>query len=225
MYLAFLGLFHLTDSGHGVCIVPYLCIGAAMVFASLFKKENLRFLFIFLTLLALWIPLKYTLRHNKMLSLSDTRILATEWIRENTTDSYKVVWGRNSIQPNWYDAYSKNYLIDLGIDKDVLITKQQFIVKDKLLKAKSWFQQLRKKVDYVVVSSLDTEKIFRSQGHILEKKYYSKFEKLEPIITFNPYYLQKEKQIRLLRLEELYSPFETLWQRERTGPLIEIYKL
>ncbi len=225
MCLAFFGLFHLTDSGYGVCIVPYLCIGAAIVFASLFKKKDSRFLFIFLVLLALWIPLKYTLRHNKMLSLSDTRILATEWIRENTTDSYKVVWGRNSIQPNWHDVYSKNQLIDLGVDKEALVTKQQFIVKNKLLKAKSWFQQLRKKVDYVVVSSLDTEKIFRSQGHSVEKKYYSKFEKLKPIITFNPYYLQKEKQIRLLRLEELYSPLETLWQRERTGPLVEIYKL
>ena len=67
--------------------------------------------------------------------------------------------------------------------------------------------------------------VLRKPGNSLEKEYYAKFLKLEPLITFNPYLKETEKKIRSFLLEDLYSPFASLWKRERSGPLINIYKL
>ena len=224
--LAFIGFFHLTEASYGVLLVPYICLGSALVFAALFKNkdEKARFVFILLILFALWIPLKYTMRYNKLLRLSDTRVLASEWIRENTTENYRVVWDKHSIQLNWFDAYNKHDLLSLGIDKESLINKQQFTITKKFLKQKKWFQTLRKKTDYVVVNSLDIKKAFHESGHDLEKKYYKKILKLKPIVVFDPNYIQA-KLNRKCTLEELYSPLKTLWKRERMGPVVKIYEL
>lgn len=230
-YLGILGFFHIIDLGFAVLLVPYVCLASGLVFNSLINwyidSSVRRFIYILLLLFAFYIPLKYTIKYNKLINLSDTRIIASEWIRSNTTSSFKVAWDRNSIMPNWYDAYNKTELKKLVLDPDSLIDRQRFLITERFLKNKNWFKALRKKTDYVAINSLDYERSLRSRTQNYKKKYYLKILKLQekPVIVFNPFLREKEKQIRLLTPEELYLPFSTLWQRERAGPLIKIYKL
>jgi hypothetical protein len=77
----------------------------------------------------------------------------------------------------------------------------------------------------VVINSLDYERVLRDKNPKLLEKYYKRLLKLKPAITFNPYLRDKETKIRSSLIEELYSPSSQLFDRERTGPLIKIYKL
>ena len=225
IYFSVLGFFHLVDVGYTLMLAPYFCLGAGLFFNTLNKQIEKQFLFIVLLLFAFYIPLKYTLKYNKIMSLADTRIIATEWINDNASGNITIARDKNSIQFNWFDPYSKESLKNLGADPDMLIGKKQFIISSKLLAKENWFKILRKKVDYVVLNSFDAEKVLRSPGNNIEKKYYLKILKLKPLITINPYLKEYEKQTGSSLIEDLYSPYLTLWQRERSGPLIKIYKL
>ena len=224
-YFAVLGLFHLNYSGYALLLAVYGCLASAMFFNLLHSKIDRGFFFIVLLLFAFYIPLKYVFKYNKIMSLSDTRVIATDWINENASGDVKIVSDKNSIQTKWFSLYDKSDLRNIGAEPDLLVDKQKFYVNLKLLENKDWFRILRKKVDYVVINDLDAQKILREPGNKLEKKYYAKILKLKPLITFNPYLLELEKKANLFTIEELYSPLQTLWQRERTGPLINIYKL
>jgi len=93
------------------------------------------------------------------------------------------------------------------------------------LKQKDWFKILRKKTDYVVVNSIDIDEAFNKRPDTLKKKYYRKILKLKPYMVINPYYKDIEENMKHLIPEDLYLPYETLWLRERPGPIIKIYKL
>ena len=228
LYIGILGFLHLTKSEYAVLIIPYFCISTGLFFNSIYERaqtDNKKIIFIFLLLLAFWIPLKYTLKYNKITSLPDTRIIAVEWMKQNTSENIKIAWDKNSIQPNWYDAYEKQELKALTADPEVLVNRQRFPVSLKFLERKNWFKVLKKKVDYVVINSLDYEQVLRRPERNLEKKYYRKFLKLKPFLVFNPYLKDLDKHTKSLLTEDLYSPLLTLWQRERSGPVIKIYKL
>lgn len=226
---ALLGFLHFTQSGFGAMLVPYFCLAAAMTFNSFYKEawqeDNKKFVFIILLLFAFWIPLKYTLKYNKLMGLSDTRALAGEWIRSNTSDNFRIVWDKNSVQHEWHDIYDKNVLKKYFDDESLIKNVRKYEIDKKLLEKKYWLKILKKRVDYVIINSLDYETVMRQPGKNPSKKFYLAMKKQYPIITFNPYLREKERQIRNSLIEDLYSPFETLWARERSGPLIWIYKL
>ncbi len=228
LYIGVLGSLHFLKAEYAMLIIPYFCISTGLFFNSRYERAktgNKKLIFILLLLFLFWIPLKYTLKYNKMISLPDTRIIATEWIKENTSDDFKISWDKNSIQPNWHDAYDKQELKYLVSDPEVLISRQRFPISLKLLEKKDWFKILKKKVDYVVINNIDYGQVLRCPENRLEKKYYKKILKLKPEIVFNPYLKEINKNTKDLLIEELYSPYLTLWERERTGPVIKIYKL
>lgn len=225
-YISVLGLMHITEIPYAVLIVPFMCLASAMFFES-FANEypDKRFIFILLLLFALWIPFKYSEKYHRTIGLSDTRIIATEWIHENTTEDFSVAYDKNSIQPSWFDPYKKDVLTNIVDDPDVLTNPLKYEITEKLLKNKNWFKIIKRKVDYIVINSVDEERVLRTSNDSFEKKYYNKLKRLEPIIVFNPYLKEDDKKTHFSVLEDLYSPFETLWQRERSGPIIKIYKI
>lgn len=230
---AVLGLFHLTNVGYATILIPYFCVACGLVFNSIYNETSAYrqtvsvqwFLLLVLFLFAFYIPFKYTIKYSKLIRLSDTRALATEWTCKNTSGDYKIAWDKNSIQLNFYDPYNRKDLLAVVNEKDTLTNKQKFPITIGLLKKKNWLAYLKKKVDFVVINSLDYEKALRQPGSSPEKKYYARILKLKPHIIFNPYLLEKEKKIRSLLIEDLYMPLDSLWCRERTGPIIKIYKL
>lgn len=225
-YIGILGFMHIVEIPYAVLLIPFICLASALFFESFINDfPDKRFVFILLLLFALWIPFKYSEKYNRTISLPDTRVIATEWIRDNTTEDFSVAYDKNSIQPSWFDPYDKKALQNLIEDPDILNNPLKYEIKEKLLKNKKWFTLLKKKVDYVVINSVDEEKSFRKPEDSLEKKYYRKFQRLEPVIVFNPYLKEYDKKMHFSVLEDLYSPFETLWQRERSGPIIKIYKI
>ena len=225
IYFGLIGLFHMSDSIYVVALVPYFCLSAGLALSLLHNNLEMRFVYIALLLFGFWIPLKYSMKYNKMINLPDTRIIATNWVKEHTSENIKIAWDKNSIQLNWYDAYNKNELKNIVDEPDLLISKQKFPITPEFLKRKNWFSLLRKKVDYVIVDSIDYESALKQSGSNARKKYYSKLLKLKPFVVINPYLKESDKQIQSSLFEDLYSPFKTLWQRERAGPIIKIYKL
>lgn len=209
-----LGLLSLNEISYSVLLVPYFALAGGIVFSIIFSKFNgfvdrQKLVFIILFLLAVWMPLKNTLNYNKLIKLSDTRAIATEWILRKTSNQYVIAWDENS----------------LLLGKRKPSERKRYIIDDKFLSKKAWFRTLRKKADYVVVNSYDVEKVMRSSGNKLKKKFYRKILNLTPEITFNPYYKDVESKMNKLLMEDLYLPFKTLWQRERFGPLIRVYKI
>ncbi len=229
IYLGVLGFFHVTSIGYGAVLVPYACLACGLGFNYLYKRkvdDNSKFMFIFLLLIAFWIPLKYTFKYKKIMSLSDTRVIATEWIQENALGNLKIVWDKNSVQPHWYDAYNKIELEKLVSDPYLIVDKRKFLINPELLKRDRWLKLLKKKVDYIIVGNIEYEKFLREPGHKIEKKYYKGILKLKPALVFNPYLAENGKIARQgLIIEELYSPFLSLWKRERPGPIIKIYEM
>lgn len=228
IYLAVLGFFHVTSIGYGVILIPYICLACGLVFNYFYKRridDSSKFIFILLLLIAFWIPLKYTFKYKKIMSLSDTRVIATEWIEENASGNVKIVWDKNSVQPRWYDAYNKADLEKLVSDPYLVTDKRKFLINPELLKRDRWLKLLKKKVDYVIVDNVEYEKCLREPGHKIEKRYYKGILKLKPYLTFSPYFIENEKIAKQGLIEELYSPFLSLWQRERPGPIIKIYEM
>lgn len=231
LYFAFLCLFHLTSASYSVLLLPFFSIASALVlnlfYENYFKKDTslMKLVFIVLFLFAFYLPFKYSKKYCQLTSLEDTRILATEWIKRNTTSDFRISWDRNSVQLNWFDQYNSKDLRELGIYPELLKNDQRFLITSSFLKSRRWFRNLRRKVDYVVVNSLDYERVLREKNPKLLEKYYRHLLKLKPIITFNPYLRGVETKIRSSLIEELYSPSSNLFERERTGPIINIYKL
>lgn len=221
-------LIHCSQSKYALLIVPYICLLSGIFFETIKEKwtsDEMKFTFYFLVILAVWIPLKYSLRYNKITALPDTREIATEWVKENSGRDYKVTFDDNSIKLKWFESYDSNLLSALGINSDKLTDKKRYKIDKNLLKKKDWFKILRKKADYVVINSIDYEKALRDSGDPLQKKYYKKMMKLEPKIVFSPYLKDLDQHTNRLLTEELYLPFLTLWQRERAGPVIKVYKI
>lgn len=227
LYLALAGLSHPIEISYSLFLLPFVCIGGALLFNSIYSRwssQSEKIAFIVLLLFAFYIPVKYSFKHNKITSLQDTRVMATEWINENASGKVKIAWDKNSLQLGWTDAYNKKRLESLGADPDTFIDRRFYEIKESFIKRKDWLRLLKKKVDYVVVNSYDEERVLRSKENTFKKKYYMRLLKLDPDITFNPYYKDFDRKIRSSLLEDLYSPYVSLWNRERTGPLIKIYK-
>ena len=225
-YLAFIGLFHFTELGYAVLLVPFFCLASALFFSSFYREDNERkFIFILLVLFALWIPFKYSVKYNKLMSLPDTRTIASDWVKENVSDRMKIAWDKNSLQLNWQNAYDKKELKGLTGEAVLLLNRRNFPIEYDLLKKKDWFKFLRKKADYVVINSYDYELTLKQSGQIPKKKYYLKMLKQKPYMVFDPYLKDYDKKTKHSLPEELYSPFLSLWQRERSGPVIKVYKI
>ena len=209
-----LGFLSLNSGGYSVLLVPYVAIAGGIFFSSIFSKfDNFldwqKFGCIILFILVIWLPLKNVLNYNKLIKLPDTRKIATDWILRKTSNQYVIAWDENS----------------LLLGKRKPSERKRYVINDKVLSKKTWFTTLRKKADYVVINSYDVEKVMRSSGNKQRKRFYKKIQSLEPEATFNPYYKDVESRMNKLLIEDLYLPFKTLWQRERFGPLIKIYKV
>lgn len=239
IYLGLIVTGHFTKQGYILLLVPFICLAASLVIYLFFnylfgekhalesdnKQIALKYFFIVILLLTTWIPLKYTFRYKKLISLADTRVLATEWVKENTTREFKIAHDKNSIQLNWFDVLDKKFVKDLNLEPDTLDGPQIFNLTQDLLKKKNWHKILKKKVDYVIINSFDYEEVLRKKEQSPMNKFYRKFLISKPIIVFNPYYKDYERRIRKMPFEDLYFPMLTLWERERCGPVIKIYKL
>ncbi len=219
------GFCRLTDDSYVCMLIPFICLSAGLVFNLLSESKENEYIFIVMLLLALWIPFKYASKYNKTMSLADTRILATEWINEKTNEEFKIIYDKNSLQLSWFDPFSKSFLKKYAEDPDLISNPRKFELTSSLLSKKSYFKIIKRKVDYIVVDSYDMEKTLRNKGKSQKKDFYKKLRKLTPFIAFNPYLKDFDKKTRFESFTELYLPYLSLWNRERSGPVINVYKI
>lgn len=167
------------------------------------------------TLLLLAYPLATVVRHNYLLTQLDTRTIAKQWIEKHIPSGSKlaVEWHgppiATALDP---EPYSQHIYDVFKIDP---------FAQNSALYSLEYYRD--NGFDYLIVNSftynlrwINTEVTRRRSAF-----YSSLDEKLPLLQTFQP----NEKVDLPFIFDDIYSPVVGLWQRERPGPTIKVYKV
>jgi len=161
-------------------------------------------------------PLVRSIRHDVLLTRQDTRTLAKEWIENHIPAGAKVAvewptFGPPLSTPEGLIPYShKVYLVDVidgtGLSRHPLI----------------WYRE--QGFDYLISSSfIYNIPLSYEEWDVERQKFYTSLDQeLRLVQEFRP---SKEEIEPPFIFDEIYGPIISLWQRERPGPVIRIYKL
>jgi hypothetical protein len=161
-------------------------------------------------------PLAQSIRHDLLLSRLDTRTLAKQWIEANIPEGSKIA-------------------VDWPVHTPPLSTSEKAVpYSEKLFDvfdvggaglsqhSNDWYRQ--QGFDYLIASSYIYEiPLIHPDQNTQRRVFYATLEQeLELVQVFLPY----EGQYNLpFVFDEIYGPLVGLWQRERPGPTLKIYKV
>jgi hypothetical protein len=198
-------------------VFPPLIVLAAVSMTRFTKslpwsKRNRQMLLLPAGLLLLAQPLANLVWFDHLLTLPDTRTLATEWFTREFPEDTVVAWESYSILPqvqylhdDW--PYKRVYLDDAGA------SRQQVN------------HYLSHKAQVIVVSNYVYERrLLDPTDEALRGEQLANLEeKAELLAIFSPYY--PEYRPKWFYLDEIYGPAAETLQRVRPGPLIKLYRL
>lgn len=174
-----------------------------------------------LILVAITQPLAYSIRHNVLLTRQDTRTIAKHWIEANIPNGAKIAtdWPVHGPplstldrkMPNSARVYDVTYLggtITGGIG-----------LSDHPV---AWYRD--QGFNYLVASSFIYSIPLVFEDLELERQafYASLDQELELVQEFRPYTGDHEPPFIF---DEIYGPALSLWQRERPGPTLKMYRI
>jgi 4-amino-4-deoxy-L-arabinose transferase-like glycosyltransferase len=168
-------------------------------------------------LLAILQPAVYSMRHNHLLTLEDTRTLSKQWIEANIPEGSKIAvdWpyhGPPLATPTNPDPYSvRTYnVITIGGNG----------ISDHPIE---YYQQ--NGFDYVIASSNVYRLSLADQEKDAQRKiFYSDLNlEFEEIYQLKPYTDSTHESPFIF--DEVLGPAIDLWQRERPGPTIKVYRV
>ncbi len=152
-------------------------------------------------------PLAWSIRHDVLLTRTDTRTLAKEWIEAHIPAGAKFAldWPVYS-PPLSRELYSVKELGQLGLARHPL----------------EWYRQ--EGFDYIVTSSFVYDLPLRdsAQASTRQAFYTALNDELELVGEFSPY--SRDAALAFV-FEEIYGPATTLWHRERPGPVLRLYRV
>jgi len=162
---------------------------------------------VILTLAAIAQPLSWSIRHDVILTRQDTRTLAKQWIEAHVPAGAKIavdwpVYG----PPLSRELYSLKTLSGIGLARHPL----------------QWYRE--RGFHYLIASSfISSNPLLDSNLDDTRRAFYAALdEELELVREFNP---GKGGTEPPFIFDEVYGPAVSLWQRERPGPVIKIYRL
>lgn len=161
-------------------------------------------------------PLAASIRHDILLTRTDTRTLAKVWIEQNIPEGAKIAvdWpthGPPLATPALATPHSQRVY-------DVTIVGGTGLSDHPA----AWYRE--QGFDYLIASSF----IYRiplvfPQEHQKRQAFYAALgEEFEAIQTFSPTADGREPDFIF---DEIYGPAISLWQRERPGPILTVYKV
>ncbi len=204
-------------------LVPFIALFAAETFivvaiwAATRRWRSLSWAVVGILLIGAVVqPLIKSIRHDVILTRQDTRTLAKEWIENHIPAEAKVAvewptFGPPLSTPEGLTPYShKVYLVDVidgtGLSRHPVI----------------WYRE--QGFDYLISSSFIYNIPLSFEEWDVERRnfYTSLDQELRLVKEFRP--STEEGELPFI-FDEIYGPVISLWQRERPGPIIKIYKL
>jgi 4-amino-4-deoxy-L-arabinose transferase-like glycosyltransferase len=161
-------------------------------------------------------PLISSLRHDYLLSITDTRTIAKMWIESNIKEGSKIAtdWTIQSppisspekAQPNSNRNYEVANEWGTGLSSHDI----------------SWYQ--KQGFDYLIASSFIYDIPLRDKENDLKRRsFYEELDReLGIVYEISPNTSDKELSFIF---DEIYGPSINLWKRERPGPTLKIYRL
>lgn len=223
-YYLFLGRAPYYASRYVVPLLPILSFYAAVavcwLVTTIQSKSTTtvisKYSYPILAILALSQPVAFSLRHNYLLTQTDTRTIAKEWIEMHIPPNTKIAvdWRKHTppIRPI-IEPYPSN---DLPYD----IVEVGGIGLPKY----SLDEYRTDGVRYLIMSSFIDGLQLASSADIQTKEYFkfSLQEETDLVFSITPY---KENPKLPFLFDQMFGPVIHLWQLERPGPEIHIYRL
>jgi uncharacterized membrane protein len=202
-------------------IVPVLLVLSALVLTKALKRIIQNTLHRGLALAAVSLilliqPAAASLRHDYLLTQSDTRTLAKQWIDSNISAGSRIAvdWpfhgpplATSAIKlPNSMESYDVTVVGGHGLSDNPL----------------SWYAE--EEFDYIVASSFIWEiGLVDTEANRRKVEFYLSLEdKYDCLKQFTPYRSSIDSsQI----FDDIYGPVTDLWQRNRPGPILKVCRI
>lgn len=220
LYISFMGTSRHYFARYLVPALPFLGVTAAWAITLLIRSlmQDKRNLWIapLLTVIPLVQPLTNSLRFDYLLTQTDTRTLAKYWIEDNIPEGARIALDWPTHGPPL-----------ATIERSVPFSKR---VYDVLIVGGTglsdhptdWYRQ--QGFDYIITSSFISEipLVFPERDAVRRAFYASLAHEFELIKEFNPGIGGKAPRFIF---DEIYGPAVSLWERERPGPILRVYKV
>jgi hypothetical protein len=227
VYFLFMGSTKHYFARYALPLLPFISLFAAdflnRITAIIENREWKWGYFIapLLVILSITYPLVSSVRHNILLTRTDTRTIAKDWVEANLPEGAKIAveWDgygpplstKEKIMPFSNRIFEITYmggtpLGGIGLSSNSI----------------QWYRD--QEFDYLIVSSFIQEIpiIFVDQENIRQDFYSSLNREFELVQEFYPTMEATEPPFIF---EEIYGPVISLWQRSRPGPTLKIYKV
>ena len=161
-------------------------------------------------------PITSSIRHGYLLTQNDTRTLAKEWIEVNILEGVRIA-------VDWpHHGPSLSTLDDPEADSNR--TYDVWLVGGHGLPDHSLEYYQAEGYEYLIASSFIYNIPLVDEHRDAERQvfYTSLDEELELVQDFQPYEGDSEP---MFTFEEIYGPAVSLWQRERPGPTLKIFRV
>jgi len=169
-----------------------------------------------LTVGAIAQPLAQSVRHDLLLTRQDTRTLAKQWIEATIPEGTKIavdwpVHGPPLSTPERPVPYS-NKVYDVATGRGTGLSDHPV----------AWYRE--QGYDYLIASSFiyNIPLVYEDRDAERRAFYTSLDQELELVQEFRPYEGDAEPPFIF---DEIYGPAIGLWQRERPGPVIRIFRV
>ena len=215
-YYLLLGAMKLFFVRFAILLIPYLCILSAygiIALAGRISYTHRRVALVFLILVSISQGVIFSCRHNYLISKTDTRILARNWINNNLPHGSKMVTEGHSLNLTVY--YDKSRLME-NINNHQIENVWTSLPKTSLDEYK------QRDINYIITSSYISKRYFdHPDKYPRENEFYITLEKethqifkISPSQGKVPFYL-----------DEISSPFWNIFVLDKPGPTITIFQI
>lgn len=228
-YYLYMGATRLYFARYTLPLIPFVVLFATefvveaviyMTKMQIVVRYAVILLLALMTVSAFFLSIRDSIRNNTLLTREDTRSLAKNWMEGSIPEGSKIA---NEIEPHGPP-------LSRSIDPmhPFPFAKREFdvhIMNKTGLSDKSLDWYYEQGFDYLVASGSVYKLTLINQAKDADRKafYRSLDNELEVIQTFYPRDRSSEEPQFIFN--EIYGPVISLWDRDRPGPTIKIYKL
>lgn len=216
VYYLLLGGIKMFYVRFAVPLIPYMCVLSAYGIISLTRRFSYKHqvaALVLLTLVSVSQGIIFSCIHNHLITQTDTRLLARNWINDNLPHGSKIVAEGYSPSLKSYDdtgsltEYINDYQVENVWTSLPRTTLNEYRQQD---------------FEYIITSSYISR---RYQDHPLNYPQESDFYTTLERETDQIFKIMPAQEEVTFKFDEVYSPFWNLFALEKPGPTITIYKI
>jgi len=222
IYFIFLGRAPYYASRYLVPLLPLMCVLAALgtkevVYLISKRDDKVKALIYVIAFVLLIIqPAAYSIRHNYLLTQTDTRTIAKEWIEDNLPAGTGIAidWQKHAPPLRaMEDEFPAN-----DVPYEIMIADGIGLPRYSLDDYRSMG------INYLVMSSFIDDLMLMSPADREKQQqfHHELFECCELVYEIRPYHGDDKPPFVF---DQIFGPVTSLWQFQRPGPVIRIYRL